>query len=108
MCTSSSAEFEFERSQRGKPILKYQNFRYRRERTCNDITSWRCAHKNCKGRLSIVHATGLILKSTEHDLCFETVRQRQQRKMLKREPIIVVDDNDVFQTPETLLFIKKD
>lgn len=42
--------FEFVRSQRGKPILLYDNFRFRKERSLNNVIRWRCVGKNCKGK----------------------------------------------------------
>uniref|UniRef100_A0A336LIF9 CSON002390 protein n=1 Tax=Culicoides sonorensis TaxID=179676 RepID=A0A336LIF9_CULSO len=43
--------FQFERSQRGKPILLYDNFRFRKERSVNNIIRWRCVTKNCKAKI---------------------------------------------------------
>lgn len=79
----SDAEFEFERSQRGRPILKYRNFRYRRERVFGEVVSWRCAHKTCKGRLSLNHSNGEIMKFNEHDICFLAVIKRKKRALAK-------------------------
>lgn len=99
---ASGGEFEFERSQRGRPILKYRGFRYRRERAFGDSITWRCAHKNCKGRLSLNQVNCSIIKSSDHDLCFERVRHRQERSILKNETV-VVDDDDI--PPSSMFFI---
>lgn len=55
----------FTRSQRGKPILWYRNYRYRKEREFSGNKEyWRCMMEKCKGRLVIY--SGFIVKSKDH------------------------------------------
>lgn len=75
--------FSFECSQRGKPILLYNNFRFRKERSVNNIISWRCATKNCKGRLTM--RSGVVEKYCIHDMCFIKPKSKQMKTQVKTQ-----------------------
>lgn len=92
--------FKFERSQRGKPILLYDNFRFRKERSLNNVIRWRCVTKNCKGeflssnkisKIIIVQysltgrltlRSGQVEKYVGHDIC-----PLKRRQLIKQEKI---------------------
>lgn len=61
----STVPLTFLRSQRGKPILLYNNYRHRKERELSGNKEyWRCMLEKCKGRLVICN--GFIVKSKDH------------------------------------------
>uniref|UniRef100_A0A336LHW6 CSON002390 protein n=2 Tax=Culicoides sonorensis TaxID=179676 RepID=A0A336LHW6_CULSO len=94
--------FQFERSQRGKPILLYDNFRFRKERSVNNIIRWRCVTKNCKdsqNKAKIISVKSLPLGatisipyiySTSEDIISET--QSQSPRTLKKAKILTNDN----------------
>lgn len=57
---------KFTRSQRGKPILWYLNYKYRKEREflADQKEYWRCLSDKCTGRLII--CSGFIAKTNPH------------------------------------------
>lgn len=66
----NSTDVNLETSQRGFPILRLNNFRYRNERKKENTSSWRCVNKNCKGR--VLMAFGSIKRYREHNICIKT------------------------------------
>lgn len=66
MVPPDKSPFIYLRSQRNRPILCYENKRFRKERTLkNGREYWRCLQLRCRGRLIIHDAT--IVKSKMHD-----------------------------------------
>lgn len=61
----STEPLTFLRSQRGRPILVYNNYRHRKERELSGNKEyWRCMLDKCKGRLVICN--GYIVKYKQH------------------------------------------
>lgn len=57
----------FTRSQRGRPILWFLNFKFRKERHCtNGNEYWRCLQAKCKGRLTLKNSN--IVKYHSHTI----------------------------------------